>query len=70
MKVICIDATQSSNRLVYLNTYTVYREAVYRGVPVYYLDEVYNEPFMKERFIPLSTIDETTFERNYNKEKV
>lgn len=79
MKVICIDASNgcwgvASSLLREGDIYTVIgnpvinpdgcllAEAKHPDHPLY--------GFRKERFAPLSTIDETTFERNYNKHPV
>jgi hypothetical protein len=73
MKVMCIDdEDQLGSDLKYGEIYTVYDEDnTTFNVPVVFLEEIdqwgwWQEPWAKDRFIPLSEIDETTFERNYN----
>lgn len=76
MKVICIDNTNENEECptpVLGDAYTVINETRFAGYDFY---EFYEIPFkcgthywyLKSRFIPISSIDETTFERNYNKE--
>ncbi len=80
MKVICINATAPPayplSPLIEGNTYTIQRvEATIKG-DCYILhetiewQELHKIAFAKHRFIPLSIVDETTFERNYQKELV
>jgi hypothetical protein len=75
MKVLCIDAERTNNRLTNGETYTVYEEDdITFNLPVYFLEEFDTEvskcPFDKKRFIPCSGVDETTlvnegFEEKY-----
>lgn len=78
MRVICINATKPPNfpisPLVEGNHYTIQRiEPTFNG-DCYILhetrkwQELNKIAFDKNRFIPLSEISETEFERNYNKE--
>ena len=73
MKVLCIDDTLCEF-LKYWGVYTVFKEGFYMGERVYYIEEcrhLFSDPLFKaKRFIPLSDIDETEFERNYKKELV
>jgi hypothetical protein len=77
MKVVCIDASPSKIHpnykceLIEGNIYTKIGElAGIRGILHYDLAECPVHAYAASRFIPLSTIDETEFERNYNKELV
>lgn len=79
MKVICIDASRHSDCVIFYpgflkegEIYIVIEETVGRNkfnqfVPAYILE---GQPiagcYPKSRFAPLSSIDETEFERNYN----
>jgi hypothetical protein len=73
MKVMCIDDTMQRRPILkYGEIYTVYDEdnTTY-NLPAVFLEEIDQRlggkrPWDKNRFIPLSNIDETTFERNYN----
>lgn len=52
-------------------TVTVVESKVNMGIPVYILTEYpYGGGYAQRAFIPISTIDEKEFEREYNKEKV
>lgn len=73
MKVICISNSGVEKLIQCGVRYTVYFE----NEKFYRLEEAKINPstdqvmgFRKSRFIPISEIDETTFERNYNKELV
>ena len=78
MKVMCIDnscklGAQNGDLLQYGSIYTVVDERIcsfglYVGHLVYDLAEVSPEryQFLASRFIPISNIDETEMERNYN----
>lgn len=70
MKVVCIDASN-------MNKYGILVEGnIYKVISnndcfkAYELKEHKGYFYKKERFIPLSEIDETTFERNYDKVKL
>lgn len=79
MKVICINGKKEGNLTYFGNplkkedaiyegeVYSVLREIDHPNGPSYILED--KSPYMSYRkihFIPLSTIDESTFERNYN----
>lgn len=79
MKVVCIDDTAGSliNPCGFTikegEIYTVYRTFIgmITGKPCYALNEDdYKGGYLCTRFIPVSDIDETEFERNYKTEKV
>ena len=81
MKVICINAAPEvgdyeTGLLVENEIYTVVLESpatdVYGNIEVCYCLIEIDGPyaFSKHRFIPLSEISETEFERNYNKQIV
>lgn len=71
MKVLCIDDSNLEyGFLKYGDVYTVIGEENHMGLICYFLEEIVGESYVKTRFIPLSEIDETEFERNYNKELV
>lgn len=75
MKVICWDAEGTKGWLIEGHEYTVYNEDNHSfNIPVYFLIETSKDgqarPWDKNRFIQKSNIDETTFERNYNKQLV
>lgn len=81
MKVICIDAKKRPDEyndvhLVEGAEYNVIGEVQaydknYKMWPCYHLSEFpYPCAFDKDRFIPISNIDEKEFERNYKKELV
>jgi len=73
MKVICIDETtpgklpKSMCELKEGEIYTVKSEDIspISGIPTYWFVELILA-YGKYRFIPLSEVDETEFERNYN----
>lgn len=69
-KVICIDS-EGTTYLIEGELYTVigYDDKRYNQ-PVVFLREIVGEAYCADRFAPISEIDETTFERNYEKEKV
>lgn len=84
MKVLCIDDKPRPGEVPGIEpkegeTYTVSQEGngecaiTHKLIPCYRLVELSNPPndwHDKDRFIPVSSIDETEFERNYNKELV
>lgn len=80
MKVVCVNNSVLTNTFGFSqpapqlkegNTYTVIRVTILGG---YILAEVNPLPgfdcFNPERFVPISDIDETTFERNYKKQSI
>lgn len=82
MKVICIDAKPRdedygtepilSEGSVYTVSETI-TSAIGKGFifvygVLYILDEIGKFAYRADRFVPTSTIDETQFEREYNKE--
>ena len=71
MRVICIDDKTRAGHctLKYGETYTVESQDGCGSGCCYGIAET-KQAHMKDRFIPLSEIDETTFERNYKKELV
>lgn len=77
-KVICIDNSHALYTKKHIDldlgeTYTVISEVSdpASGILHYVLSERrHDKAYGAFRFIPLSEIDETTFERNYNKELV
>lgn len=84
MRVICIDIRVrpgnivanllEENKVYSVRKYwsaSINNEGNLTNVPVYTLWEFGEmDGFEVDRFIPLSSIDETEFERNYNKELV
>jgi len=79
MRVICIDASPPIGMpkapLVEGETYTIQREQetdvdmAYILVETRNWQEINRIAFGKERFVPTSEINETEFNRNYQKEK-
>jgi hypothetical protein len=78
MKVICIESKINNPLMPHLiegKDYTAINEMVYEGRPYYELSEIppINNAkcwYEKRLFIFLSDIDETSFIREYNKQKV
>lgn len=68
MIVICIDAELTKNTLVHLKEYTVVQEGVLFGEPIVYLQGL-ESPYLRERFVPVSDIDETILVAKEFKEK-
>lgn len=69
-KVICIDATDASPCLIEGNIYTAdYGQTCNVCGHCILICEL-DEKFRKDRFIPVSEIDEVIFERSYKFEKV
>lgn len=73
MQVICVDNTNENKECptpVLGDTYTVINERMFNNREHYEFAEI-NAPgvhywYCKKRFIPLSSIDETEFERSYD----
>lgn len=78
MKVICVDNTNENKSLpdpVLGDNYTVIDECEFGSLEYYQFSELkapypFRWWYLKSRFIPLSSISETEFVRNYNTEKV
>lgn len=70
MEVICIDAKPDSEvsakyfKLVELNIYDVVQDKNFKK---FWWVSALNQGYSKRRFIPLSTIDETEFHREFGK---
>jgi hypothetical protein len=58
MKVMCVDAELTKNTLTEGEIYVVEREGSLFGEPIYYLQGL-EGPYLRNRFVPISDIDET-----------
>lgn len=78
MKVVCINDDWDKGDIPVFNNCPKINDIVtvtetfvmYNKVPVYILKEYPSYLWEQENFAPISEIDETEFERNYNKELV